>query len=687
MAEGRVDGAERRMRAIRNLGIMAHIDAGKTTLTERLLFVAGRTHKMGEVHEGAAVMDWMDLERERGITITSAVTRLEWTGHELHLIDTPGHVDFTIEVERSLRVLDGAVAVFDAAHGVEPQSETVWRQADRYRVPRIAFANKMDRVGADFELTLASLRRHFPDHAIAAVQRPLGAEAAFAGLEDLVGRRTIRFGDPEDPRDFQVTEGLSPEGEEARRSLVEAVADLDDATAEAVLDDRELDEPSLRAAVRRVTLAGHFVPLLCGAALRNRGIPQVLDAVCAYLPSPLDVPPPVGHNPQTGAEESRPVGDGGPLLALAFKVSLLDERRRHVFVRVYSGRMAEGDAVWNASQGKFEKVGRVLLMHAAQKERVPALGAGQIFAVAGLKETRTGDTLTDKAHPLLLERLSAYEPVVSQAIEAGSQKDRELLVEALARIADEDPTFRHGEDPDTGQLLFSGMGELHLEIVAERLRREFGLAIRTGSPQVLLRETLTAEADGEATFERTLEDGALFGQVSVRVGPLPRGTGFRFALAPEAAALPFLREEVRRMLEDGAREAAEAGALEGHPLQDVQVTVTGATWREGSSKPFTYKIACADAVRSAATRARPVILEPLMRLEIVAPAEYLGEVIGSVDRRKGTVLDVSERGAAVKVVEGEAPLRRLFGYATELRSLSQGRALFTMRFDRYDAVP
>ncbi|HVO19722.1 MAG TPA: elongation factor G [Anaeromyxobacter sp.] len=687
MAEGRVDGAERRMRAIRNIGIMAHIDAGKTTLTERLLFVAGRTHKMGEVHEGAAVMDWMELERERGITITSAVTRLEWTGHEIHLIDTPGHVDFTIEVERCLRVLDGAVAVFDAAHGVEPQSETVWRQADHYRVPRISFANKMDRVGADFEMTLASLRRHFPDHKIAPVQRPLGAEATFAGLEDLVGRRTIRFGDPGDPRDFQVTDGLSAEGEEARRALVEAVADLDDPTAEAVLDDREVDPAALRAAIRRVTLAGRFVPLLCGAALRNRGIPQVLDAVCDYLPSPLDVPPPTGHHPQTGEAQSRPVGESAPLLALAFKVSLLDERRRHVFLRVYSGRVAEGDAVWNASQGRFEKVGRVLLMHAAQKERVPALGAGQIFAVAGLKETRTGDTLTDKAHPLLLERLSSYEPVISQAIEAGSQKDREVLVEALTRIADEDPTFRYGEDPDTGQLLFSGMGELHLEIVAERLRREFGLSVRTGPPQVLLRETLTAEADGEATFERTLEDGELYGQVAVRVGPLPRGGGFRFALSPEAATLPFLREEVRRMMEDGAREAAEAGALEGHPLQDVQVTVTGAAWREGSSKPFTYKIACADAVRSAAARARPVILEPLMRLEIVAPAEYLGEVIGSVDRRKGTVHDVSERGAAVKVVEGEAPLRRLFGYATELRSLSQGRALFTMRFDRYDAVP
>jgi len=377
--------SEKRIRAIRNLGIMAHIDAGKTTLTERLLFVAGRTHKMGEVHEGAAVMDWMDLERERGITITSAVTRLEWRGHELHLIDTPGHVDFTIEVERSLRVLDGAVAVFDAGHGVEPQSETVWRQADRYHVPRIAFANKMDRVGADFGMTLASLRRHFPDHRIAPVQRPLGAEAAFAGFEDLVARRTIRFGDPEDPRAFSAADGISAEGEAERQALVAILADLDDAAADAVLADRDLDEAALRAAIRRATLAGRLVPLLCGSALRNKGVPQVLDAACDYLPSPLDVPPPAGHHPDTGEEERRPVSDAGPLLALAFKVSLLDEKRRYVFLRVYSGRIAEGDAVWNASQRKFEKVGRVLLMHAAQKERVPALGAGQIFAVAGLK--------------------------------------------------------------------------------------------------------------------------------------------------------------------------------------------------------------------------------------------------------------------------------------------------------------
>jgi elongation factor G len=678
--------SQRRMRAIRNLGIMAHIDAGKTTLTERLLFVAGRTHRMGEVHEGAAVMDWMDLERERGITITSAVTRLEWAGHELHLIDTPGHVDFTIEVERSLRVLDGAIAVFDAAHGVEPQSETVWRQADRYHVPRIAFANKMDRVGADFAMTLASLRRHFPDHVVAPVQRPLGAEAAFTGFEDLVARRTIRFEDPADPRAFRVEEGLSAAGEAERAALVASLADHDDAAADAVLEDRDLDPDALRGAIRRATLSGRFVPLLCGSALRNKGIPQVLDAVRDYLPSPLDVTPPTGVVPDGDAEETRAPDEAGPLLALAFKVSLLDEKRRYVFLRVYSGRIAEGDAVWNASQRRFEKVTRVLLMHAAHKERVPALGAGQIFAVAGLKETRTGDTLTDKAHPLLLERLSAYEPVISQAIEAPSQKDRELLLEALARIADEDPTFRHGEDADTGQLLVSGMGELHLEIVAERLRREFGLAVRTGQPQVLLRETITAEATATGTFERTLEDGALFGEVTARVAPLPRGAGFRFHVAPEASALAFLRDETRRMIEDGAREAAEAGVLEGHPLQDLAVTVLGATWRDGVSKPFTYKIAAADAVRAAAAQARPVLLEPLMRIEVVLPADHLGEVIGSLDRRKGTVLDVSDRGTAVKAVQAEAPLRRMFGYATELRSATQGRALFTMRFDRFDTT-
>jgi len=672
------------MQALRNIGIVAHIDAGKTTLTERLLYVAGRTHKMGEVHEGEAVMDWMDLERERGITITSAVTTLDWRGHELHLIDTPGHVDFTIEVERSLKVLDGAVAVFDAAHGVEPQSETVWRQADRYRVPRIAFANKMDRVGADLAATLASMRQRFPEQTIAAVHLPIGAEASFEGFEDLVGRRTMRFSDCSDPRAFTDTAGLSAAGESARRSLVEVLADHDEAAADAMLRDVEMDENGLRTAIRRATTSGRFVPLLCGSALRNKGIPQLLDAICDWLPSPLDVPPPPGRHPKTGAEEYRPADEQAPLLAFAFKVSLLDEKRRFVFLRLYSGRIAEGDEVFNVSRGKTERISRVLRMHAIQKTRVHAMGAGQICAALGLKGTRTGDTLCHRDHPLLLEPISTYEPVISQSIESSSQVERGALIEALSRIADEDPTFRSGEDRDTGQLLISGMGELHLEIVRERLSREFGLSARMGQPQVLLRETLTAEATGEATFERTMGELRLFAQVSVRVAPLARGEGFRFRIAPAAATLPFLQEEVRDFAEQGAREAAEAGALEGHPLQDVEVVLLGAAWREGSSKPFAYKVATADAVRDAAARARPVILEPIAHVEVVLPEEHLGEVIGSLDRRKGIVLDVADRGRAQKVITGEAPLRRMFGYSTELRSLTRGRALFTLRFARYD---
>jgi elongation factor G len=686
-AERKEPAEVRRIRAIRNLGIMAHIDAGKTTLTERLLFAAGRTHRMGEVHEGAAVMDWMDLERERGITITSAVTSFDWRGHELHLIDTPGHVDFTVEVDRSLRVLDGAVAVFDAVNGVEPQSETVWRQADRWRVPRIAFANKMDRVGADLGATLASMRRHFPDHRIAPVQRPIGREAGFVGIEDLVRRRRVRFTDPEDPRAVEVEEGLSPEGEADRQALVELVADLDDDVADALLSDRDPGAAELAAAIRRATIDGRLVPLLCGAALRNKGIPEVLDAVCDYLPSPLDVPPVLARHVASGAEERSAARDDGPLVALAFKVSLLDEKRRHVFVRVYAGRIAEGDDVWNANLGKKEKVSRVLLMHAVQKKRMPSLGAGQIFAVVGLKETRTGDTLSSVQRPLLLDRIGSYEPVISQAIETTSLRDRDLLLEALARIADEDPSFRFGEDTETGQLLVSGMGELHLEIVAERVRREFGVQVRTGQPQVLMRETLTAEATAEGTFEREIEDARVFGHVTVRIGPLARGAGFRFAIADEAAALPFLREETRRMIEEGAREAAEGGVLEGYTLQDVEVVLTGATWREGESKPFAYKVAAADAVREAAAKARPVLLEPIVRVEVVAPGEHLGDVLSGLDQRRGAIHDVADRGAAVKVIQGEAPLRRMFGYATELRSATQGRAVFTMRFDRFDAAP
>jgi elongation factor G len=666
---------------------MAHIDAGKTTLSERLLFVAGKTHKMGEVHDGATVLDWMDLERERGITITSAVTTFEWRGHEVHLVDTPGHVDFTIEVERSLRVLDGAVAVFDAAHGVEPQSETVWRQADRWKVPRIAVANKMDRVGADFAMTLDSMRARFPDHAIAPVHHPIGQEAAYEGFFDLVARKAVRFQDPDDPRAFAEAPGLSPEAEEARRALVEKLADVDDPTAELVLDDRDPDEAQLRAAIRRATVSGRFVPLLCGSALRNKAIPQVLDAICDWLPSPLDLPPVAGQDPRTHAPETRAADEGAPFCALAFKVSLLDEKRRFVFLRIYSGRVAEGDEVWNASQGKPEKLSRLLLMHAVQKKRIESAKAGQIVAIMGSKDTRTGDTLCDRAHPIALERIGGYEPVVSQAIEAGSLRERDQLLEALVRIADEDPSFRHGESADTGQLLVSGMGELHLEIVAERLRREFGLSVRTGQPQVLMREALTAEATAEATFERALEDDAqVHGHAAVKVAPLARGTGFRFTVAAELPGSAHVKDEVRRHAEEGAREAAEAGVLEGYPLQDVEVVLTGVTWKEGASKPFAYKVAVADAVRAAAAKASPVLLEPIARVEVVTPSELLGDVLSSLDRRRGLVLDVADHGAAVKVIQAEAPLRRMFGYATELRSATQGRAAFTMKFDRYDVA-
>ncbi len=684
--EEKIGAEERRVRAIRNLGIMAHIDAGKTTLTERLLYVAGRTHKMGEVHEGDAVMDWMELERERGITITSAVTSLEWRGHDLHLIDTPGHVDFTIEVERSLRVLDGAVAVFDAVHGVEPQSETVWRQADRHRVPRIAFANKMDRVGADLGATLASMRRRFREQAVAPVQRPIGAEAGFRGVEDLVEGRRIVFGDGEDPKAFTAAEGLSKEGKDDRQRLVEVLADHDEGAAAALLEDRHLDAAGLRDAIRRATLTGRFVPLLCGSALRNKGVPQLLDAICDYLPSPLDVPMPALVRGRAEDEGLRRPFATAPLLALAFKVSLLDEKRRFVFLRLYSGSITEGAELWNESQGKTERAGRLLRMHAAQKTRVPEMQAGHIFAVMGLRATRTGDTLCDREHPALLERIQGYEPVLSQSIEPSTPGEREGLLEALSRVADEDPTFRFGEDRDTGQLLISGMGELHLEVVTERLRREFGLSVRTGRPQVLMRETITAPATGESTFERTLEDTSLFAHVAVRVGPLPRGAGFRFELSPDAAAAPFLRDELRELLEAGAREAAESGVLEGHPLQDLAVVITSLSWREGSSKPFAYKVATADAVRLAAARARPVVMEPLAAVEVVAPEEHLGEVIGSLNRRKGTIVEVSDRGVGVKAVRCEVPLRGMFGYSTELRSLSQGRAVFTMRFERFDVV-
>ena len=683
----RPSAGERRIRAIRNIGIMAHIDAGKTTLTERLLFVAGRTHKMGEVHDGLAVMDWMDLERERGITITSAVTSFEWRGHEVHLIDTPGHVDFTIEVERSLRVLDGAVAVFDAAHGVEPQSETVWRQADHYRVPRIAFANKMDRVGADLAMTIASMRRRFPDQVIAPVQRPIGAEAEFHGFEDLVARRTVRFAGSDDPRAYTESDGISREGEAERQALVERLADVDDAMADALLGDAEVDEAALRAAIRRATLTGRFVPVLCGSALRNKGVPQVLDAVCDYLPSPLDVPPVRGEDPRTGEEVVRAADESAPVVALAFKVSQLDERRRHVFLRVYSGRIAEGDTVWNANLRKHEKVSRVLLMHAAQKKSVPSLGAGQIFAVTGLKEARTGDTLSrsgPSGRPRAALRVRAGHLAGDRGGVAVGPRRAARGARARRRRGSELPLRRgpgHGPAPRVGHGRAAPRGRRRAAAARVRARGAHRAAAGADARDAHRHRGGRAPC---SSGRRTSSTSSARWRSAWARSPAAAGSASR--VDPAAAALPFLKAEVRSAVEQGAREAAEAGVLEGYPLQDVEVVLTGATWREGSSKPMAYKVAAADAVREAAARAGPVLLEPVMRVEIVAPGEYLGALIGSLDQRKGTILEVADRGTATKAVQSEAPLRRMFGYATELRSLTQGRAVFTMRFDRFDAV-
>jgi len=675
----------RKLRLIRNIGIMAHIDAGKTTLTERLLFVTGRNYKIGEVHDGEATMDWMPQERERGITITSAATTFTWNELEVHLIDTPGHVDFTIEVERSLRVLDGAVAVFDGANGVEPQSETVWRQADRYGVPRIAFANKLDRVGADFEMTLASMRHHFPDKHIAAVQWPNGLEAEFDGLYDLVGRKTIVFTDVDDPKAMNVKDGIPAEAEARRAELIETLADADEAIGDAYLEGREIGESELRDAIRRAVCASKFVPLFAGSALKNKGIPPLLDAVRDYLPSPVDVPPIVGQHPRTGESETREFNENGPLCALAFKVSLMDEGRRFVFVRVYSGKIAEGDEVWNASRNVSEKVSRVLLVHSVQKTRMPALGAGQIFAVMGLKKTMTGDTLADPKKPIVLEKISGYEPVISQAIEPASLKDRDALVETLAKIADEDPTFRSGEDKETGELIVSGMGELHLEIVTDRIRRAFNLDVRVGKPQVVLRETVTKPAEATGTFERHTEEIDLFGEVRVRVEPGPRGSGFAFEIARGAATLPCMQSsDMKGMVKQGALEAVQSGVLEGYAMDDVSVTLLDAMWRDGMSKPMAYKIATSTAVREAAQAAGPVMLEPIVKVEVVLPADYLGDAISSLNARKGNILDVADRGPTARAVTAEAPLRQMFGYATELRSQTQGRGTFAMVFDRYD---
>jgi elongation factor G len=675
---------------VRNIGIVAHIDAGKTTVSERFLFLAGRIHKIGEVHDGEAQMDWMPQERERGITITAAATTLEWRGHDIHLIDTPGHVDFTIEVERSLRVLDGAVVVFCGVSGVEPQSETVWRQADHFKVPRMAFINKMDRAGADFAAVVEEIRTRLGARPVP-IQLPIGAEDRFVGVVDLVAEKALFFSgeESEPPHEDSVPADMAEEVAAAREKLIEAAADFDDALATAYLEGKPIEPAALKAALRKGTLACGLVPVLAGAALRNKGIQPLLDGVCDFLPAPTEVPPVTGHVP--GSEEivTRPSEDAAPLCALAFKVAM-DEGRKTVFLRIYSGVLKPGDEVLNPRTKRVEKVARMFSVHANRRERIERAGAGSIVVAMGLKDAGTGDTICSPKAPIMLERIGVQEPVIARAIEPKTQAEKEKLDFGLGKLADEDPTFRFGEDPETGQMIIRGMGELHLDIMVDRLKREYGVEGNVGRPQVVYRETLAKPAETEARFERTLEDEALFGHARVKVAPRARGTGNslrmtlpRIEQAPGAPRIPETPQAILDAAMEGAREAMRSGP-EGYPFEDIEVVITGIEYRPDASSPAGEKAAVGEALRMASREAGTRLLEPIMRVEVTSPEANVGDVLGDLNARRAQIEDVGFRGVQ-RVILAKVPLRRMFGYSTDLRSATQGRASYSMQFEKYDA--
>jgi elongation factor G len=675
---------------VRNIGICAHIDAGKTTVSERFLYYAGRIHKIGEVHDGEAQMDWMPQERERGITITAAATTLEWRGHDVHLIDTPGHVDFTIEVERSLRVLDGAVVVFCGVSGVEPQSETVWHQADNFHVPRLAFINKMDRPGADFQAVVDEIRERLAAHPVP-VQLPIGAEDQFAGVVDLIRERAIYFSGAEDdpPREDSVPAAMANAVAAAREKLIEAAADFDDNIATAYLEGKPIEAAALVAALRKGTIRCGIVPVLAGSALRNKGVQPLLDAVCDFLPAPTEMPPIQGTDPTSGQPTTRPPEDSAPFCALAFKVAM-DEGRKTVFLRIYSGVLRPGDEVQNARTRRNEKVARLFSVHANRRERIERAGAGSIVVAMGLKDAGTGDTIYVPKAPILLGRIDAHEPVIARAIEPKTQAEKEKLDFGLTKLADEDPTFRFGEDPETGQTIIRGMGELHLDIMADRLRREYGVEATVGRPQVVHRETLAGTAEAEARFERQVDDETLFGQARVRVAARPRGSGnvVKLAIVPpeQVPGAPRIPETPRAILEaalEGATEAMRSGP-EGYPFEDIEVVVTGIEYRPDASTPAGQRAAVGEALRQASREAGTRLLEPIMKVEVTAPEANVGDVLGDLNARHARIEDVGVRGNQ-RLVVAKVPLRRMFGYSTDLRSATQGRANYTMQFESFDA--
>ncbi|MBM4443913.1 MAG: elongation factor G [Chloroflexi bacterium] len=672
------------LRQIRNIGVIAHIDAGKTTVTERILYYTGRTYKIGGVDEGTAVMDWMDQERERGITITAAATTCYWLDHRINIIDTPGHVDFTAEVERSLRVLDGGVVVFDAVAGVQPQSETVWRQANKYHVPRVCFVNKMDRVGADLHRTIDMIGKVLGAKAIP-VQLPLGEEKSFEGMVDLVERKSYRFsGDADtEPMEGEIPEECREQARKGRETLVEKLAEEDEPLMHAYLEGREIGAPEMKAALRRACLANRVVPVLCGSALGNKGIQMLLEAIVDYLPSPLDVPAVKGVEPETGAAVTRPPEDEAPFSALAFKVVTDPFVGRLVYLRVYSGRAEPGTKLLNAARDQKERLGRILRMHANNREEVDSISAGGIVAAIGLKNTLTGDTLCDPAAPILLEAIRFPNPVVSVAIEARTKADEDRIGEALMKLTEEDPTFETHYDGETGQTIVSGMGELHLEVILERMKREFRVDAKLGKPEVAYRETITEPAEAEGKFIKQFGGRGQYGHVAIEVEPGERGSGFSFASKIKAGAIP---REYIPSVEAGVKEALQRGVLANYPLVDLKVTLRDGSYHEVDSSEVAFKMAGSIALKEGVRQAGPVLLEPIMKLEIFVPEQFLGEILADVDARRAQIEGVEVQGD-MRVIHGLIPVGETFGYTTVLRSLSQGKATHSMEFHEYQVVP
>jgi elongation factor G len=671
---------------MRNIGIAAHIDAGKTTTTERILYYTGRTHKLGEVHEGTAIMDWMEQEQERGITITSAATTCEWRDIQINIIDTPGHVDFTAEVERSLRVLDGAVAVFDAVAGVQPQSETVWRQADKYNVPRICFINKMDRVGADFYHSIDTIVERLKCRPVA-IQLPIGAEDQFKGIVDLVEMRAVVWHDETLGAEFDIIEipaDLAEKAREYRAKMIEAVSEFDDKLMEKFIEGQAVSNGEIRAGLRKATIALKIFPVICGTAFKNKGVQTMLDAVVDYLPSPLEVPPIEGEaidNPDKVL--IRHASDKEPFAALVFKIMTDPYVGQLAFFRVYSGTLKSGDSVFNVAKSRKERIGRLLRMHANKREEIQEILAGDICAAVGLRTVSTGDTICDDEHPIVLESIDFPTPVIQLAVEPKTKADQEKMGMAIQKLAQEDPTFRVNTDPETGQTILSGMGELHLEIIVDRMMREFGVGANVGKPQVAYRETIRKSAEAEGRHIKQTGGHGQYGHVKIRVAPLPSGSGFVFENEITGGRVP---REYINPTEVGIKEALEGGILAGFPMSDLKVTLYDGSYHDVDSSEMAFKVAGSLAIKEAARKAKPVLLEPIMSVEVVVPEQYMGDVIGDLNSRRGRIEGMQLRGTT-QIIKAMVPLAEMFGYATELRSRTQGRGSFTMHFGRYEEVP